>query len=153
MQAGEAAEREERLTTGPERCRNPWAQSVVAILNIMLQAIVSKGIAAGRASSTAVNGRLGGVNKVTNAKPFVSGRAVTPSVRVQSQLTRQAVARYTSKPATNAGDEEQVWEDLDGVNDFYDPRWDTDYPEEEGASGVSSLCCCVSSSLRFHCSE
>jgi hypothetical protein len=50
-----------------------------------------------------------------------------------------SIAKYSTQPPKQAGDQEQVWEDLDGINDFYDPRFDSDFPEEEGTFTNSSL--------------
>lgn len=98
----------------------------------MLQVFATKSLGAAKhaASSSAV--ARGSSKKVANAR-LASVRPVSVSSLALSQTQmRIAYMKYSSEVNKAEGDQEHVWEDLNNVNDFYDPRWDSDIPEEEG---------------------
>lgn len=98
----------------------------------MLQAVVARSVGASRAAARSATVARGSSKTVANGKVSVSRRvsAVTLSGSVCNM--HQSMKLYSSKVPAAPGDQEHVWEDLDGIQDFYDPRWDTDMPEEEG---------------------
>lgn len=99
----------------------------------MLQAIAAKGLKSAKAISAPSSARSCS-RKVVNNKSSPSSRLVAARVtplRIDSKL-------YSTTAPRAGGDNENVWEDLNGINDFYDPRWDTDVPEEEGTSIIDS---------------
>lgn len=102
----------------------------------LLQVFASKTLRCG--SSKAVSCTVHGTKAKTLAS--TSPRSFTPAGAANKyaarSMTRISVAKYTTQAPS---DQEQVWEDLDGIQDFYDPRFDSDYPEEEGAAHFSTL--------------
>jgi hypothetical protein len=101
----------------------------------MLQVVVARGLRAGRSAAHSVNVAQGSAKSVVNGKHIAASRSVSLTQAALRQSSRAAVMKYSTKASGPGGDMEQVWEDVDGTNDFYDPRWDNDSPEEEGGWG------------------
>lgn len=99
-----------------------------------LQVVATRSIRKGysKAVSSAVrHSKASRIGNYRSAPLAQVGGLYAQSIR---PLNRPFVARYSTQTPT---DQEQLWEDVDGVEDFYDPRFDSDYPEEEGTSCLS----------------
>ena len=95
----------------------------------LLQVIATKGFRSGSSKAVAVTGRSGKGLRCANSRVTSTTHAGVRHASLTRPLTRTIAARYSTQPPS---DQEQVWEDLNGIQDFYDPRFDSDYPEEEG---------------------
>lgn len=100
----------------------------------MLQVLAAKGLKSAKGAVCVPSAARGSSRKVMNNKAVAARRLVAAASSPVRSEARIAAVNYTTQAPKSNGDEEHVWEDLNGINDFYDPRWDSDAPEEEGTS-------------------
>lgn len=98
----------------------------------MLQVVATKGLAVAKSTASSSAVTRGCTGKVANSR-IASVRSVSAtSHSLRQKQARIAISKYSTGAPKAEADQEQVWEDIDKVQDFYDPRWDKDVPEEEG---------------------
>lgn len=109
----------------------------------MLQVFAAKGLKSAKGALSAPSVARGCSKKVVNNKVTSARRLIAASAAPLRTESRLASVSYTTQAPKAGGDDEHVWEDLNGINDFYDPRWDSDAPEEEGtvASRSKTVLC------------
>lgn len=98
----------------------------------MLQVLAAKGLKSAKGAVSMPSAARGSSRKVVNNKAVAARRLIAAAAFTGRSEMRIASVNYSTEAPKTPGDEEHVWEDLNGINDFYDPRWDSDAPEEEG---------------------